>query len=595
MSKLWKSAEITITMQKGVKPLSRAADEWQNLIGVYKLLLDELPCAVIFITADGAVEEFNKSAQIILGKNKEDVVGRDYANVFPCQKMKQTVESAINNHESDFLVEKINGVEVILHCVSISRFRGRGALIIFEDQTEKNALYKEIDITRKLNQELAQVMESSYDGIIITDKRGVILKANKSVERITGFLPEEIMQKTMFQLEREGYVKINEIVSNKHTRIIRQRLKTGKEVLVTSNHIFDHDNRLSFIISNIKDLTEIKQHMDPLKLTKKYYKDLNVIRNQASGIVSDSSEMSVVIEKAYKVARVNSTVLILGESGVGKEVIARFIHSNSLRRNGPFISINCSAIPVNLLESELFGHEKGAFTGAVEQKPGLFELAHNGTIFLDEVAELQFNLQAKLLRFLQDKVIYRVGGKKPILVDARIVSATNKDMDERVKKNLFRDDLYFRLNVIPIHIPPLRSRKRDIRPLADYFFARESEKHNISKRIAPEVFDAFENYDWPGNVRELQNVAEYLIVMSRDDTIGLDDLPDSICSSKAKNIEININKLIPLKEAREAMERAMVSTALDRYKSTRKAAEILKMDYTTVYRIIKKYNLDETE
>jgi PAS domain S-box-containing protein len=583
------------TIAKGVKAVSRIADEWQNLMGAYRLLMDELPCAVIFISAAGVVEEFNRSAQTLLGKDKADVVGWNYTHIFPCQKMKETVEAAINNNESNFLVEKVNGVEVILHCVSLSGFEDRGALIIFEDQTEKNALYKELDITRKLNQELAQVMESSYDGIIITDKRGVILKANKSVERITGFLPEEIMQKTMFQLEREGYVKINEIVSNKHTRIIRQRLKTGKEVLVTSNHIFDHNNHLSFIISNIKDLTEIKQHIEPLKLTKKYYKDLNVIRNQASGIVSDSSEMSIVIEKAYKVARVNSTVLILGESGVGKEVIARFIHSNSLRRNGPFISINCSAIPVNLLESELFGHEKGAFTGAALQKPGLFELAHKGTIFLDEVAELQLNLQSKLLRFLQDKEIYRVGGKKPILVDARIVSATNKDMGELVKNNLFRDDLYFRLNVIPIHIPPLRSRKTDIRPLADYFFAKESEKHNISKRIALEVFDAFENYDWPGNVRELQNVTEYLVVMSRDDTIGLDDLPDSICSSRSKNIEVNINKLIPLKEAREVMEREMVSTALARHKSTRKVAEVLKMDYTTIYRIIKKYKLDEIE
>ncbi|MDW7650004.1 MAG: sigma 54-interacting transcriptional regulator [Bacillota bacterium] len=414
------------------------ATEYEKIISEYQFILSKLPCAVLFISGEGMIRDFNKTAQTILGRDKENTVGAHFRQVFTCAKLQNQIEQALGSSEAFFMLEKINHVEVILHCIPVTSGSGRGMLIIFEDQTEKNALYSELNIIRQLNQELTHVLESSYDGMIIADHQGKILKANQSVERITGFEPEEILQKTMFQLEKEGYVKINEIQANKHTRIIKQRLKTGKEILVTSNHIFNQKGQLSFIISNIKDLTEIKQQIEPLNLTQKYYDELNDFRDKVNHIIFDSSEMSAVLEKAYKVAKVDSTVLISGESGVGKEVISKFIYNNSQRRNGPMISINCGAIPENLLESELFGHEKGAFTGAVEKKLGLFELADGGTIFLDEVSELQFNLQSKLLRFLQEKEIYRVGGNKPIQLDVRIISATNKDMAILVKNKLFQ-------------------------------------------------------------------------------------------------------------------------------------------------------------
>ncbi|MBS4031582.1 MAG: sigma 54-interacting transcriptional regulator [Clostridiales bacterium] len=569
------------------------ATEYAKLISEYQFILSELPCAVIFISGDGTIRDFNKTAQTILGRDKEGAVGKHFGRVFTCKKLQDQISQTLQSSEPFFMLEKVNNVEVIIHCVPVTSGGDSGMLIIFEDQTEKNALYSELNIIRQLNQELTHVLESSYDGMIIADHKGKIIKANKSVERITGFQPEVILQKTMFQLEKEGYVKINEIQANKHTRIIKQRLNTGKEVLVTSNHIFNQKGELSFIISNIKDLTEIKQQMEPLNLTEKYYNELNVFRDKVNHIIFDSSEMSGVLEKAYKVAKVDSTVLISGESGVGKEVISKFIYNNSQRRNGPMISINCGAIPENLLESELFGHEKGAFTGATEKKLGLFELANNGTIFLDEIAELQLNLQIKLLRFLQEKEIYRVGGNKPIQLNVRIISATNKDMSTLVRNKLFREDLFYRLNVIPIHIPPLRNRKKDIRPLVNSFLEKECKKHGIEKTIPPEVLDAFENYDWPGNVRELLNVVEYLVVMSRDSVIHLDELPDNIINRKFKNIEININKLIPLKEAKEIMEREVVVNALRKYRSTKKVAEALKMDNSTIFRIMKKYKLTD--
>jgi PAS domain S-box-containing protein len=565
--------------------------DYENLIHEYQFMVGEVPCAVIVMSGEGIVREFNKAAQTILGRGREDVVGKNFRHIFACSKLREQIDRSLGNNEPFFMLEKVNGIEVLIHGKPLNN--DGGLLVIFEDQTEKNALYSELNIIRQLNQELTHVLESSYDGIIIADHRGTIIKTNQSVERITGFQPEEILQKTMFQLEKEGYVAIKEIQANKHTRIIKQRLKTGKEVLVTSNHIYNQKGELSFIISNIKDLTEIKQQMEPLNLTGKYYSELNDIRDKVSHIIFDSSEMSGVLEKAYKVAKVDSTVMISGESGVGKEVISKFIHSNSQRRNGPIISINCGAIPENLLESELFGHEKGAFTGASGQKLGLFELANNGTIFLDEIAELQFSLQSKLLRFLQEKEIYRVGGNKPIQLDVRIISASNKDMAALVRNQLFREDLYYRLNVIPIHIPPLRNRKKDIRPLVNSFLEKECKKHGIEKSIPPEVYDAFENYDWPGNVRELLNVVEYLVVMSRDHIIHLDDLPANLLSRRIRNVEVNINKLMPLKEAKEIMEREMVNSALRKFRSTKRVAEALKMDNSTIFRIMKKYNLQD--
>ncbi|HBX22234.1 MAG TPA: PAS domain S-box protein [Desulfotomaculum sp.] len=569
------------------------ATEYAKLISEYQFILSELPCAVVFISGAGIISDFNKTAQTILGKNKESAVGKHFSRVFTCAKLQEQINKTLQSSESLFMLEKVNNVEVIFNCIPVTSGGDKGMLIIFEDQTEKNALYSELNIIRQLNQELTQVLESSYDGIIIADHKGKIIKANKSVERITGFRPEEILQKSMFQLEKEGYVKINEIQANKHTRIIKQRLKTGKEVLVSSNHIFNQQGQLSFIISNIKDLTEIKQQIEPLNLTQKYYNELNDFRDKVNHIIFDSSEMSGVLEKAYKVAKVDSTVLISGESGVGKEVISKFIYNNSQRRNGPMISINCGAIPENLLESELFGHEKGAFTGATDKKLGLFELANSGTIFLDEIAELQLNLQSKLLRFLQEKEIYRVGGNKPIQLDVRIISATNKDIAALVKNKLFRDDLFYRLNVIPIHIPPLRNRRKDIRPLVNSFLEKECKKHGLVKTIPLEVYDALENYDWPGNVRELLNVVEYLVVMSRSSIIHLDELPIHIVNSKFKNIEVNINKLIPLKEAKEIMEREVVVNALRKYRSTKKVAAALKMDNSTIFRIMKKYKLHD--
>ncbi|MHB1407528.1 MAG: sigma-54 interaction domain-containing protein, partial [Desulfitobacteriaceae bacterium] len=260
----------------------------------------------------------------------------------------------------------------------------------------------------------------------------------------------------------------------------------------------------------------------------------------------------------------------------------------------PFITVNCGAIPENLLESELFGYEKGAFTGASKEgKIGLMEAANGGTIFLDEIGELPLNLQVKLLRAIQDKVIHRVGGIKPIELDVRIIAATNRNLKEMVERQAFREDLFYRLNVVQIEIPPLRWRREDIFPLAEHFLRKYTSKYSKTKSIRPEVYRIFENYAWPGNVRELENVIERAVILSEGELIDVSHLPDhfgQIGSAKGE-VAIKIREVIPWNKALELMERELLRKALEQGKSIRKTADVLGITHTTVLRKGKQYSL----
>lgn len=271
--------------------------------------------------------------------------------------------------------------------------------------------------------------------------------------------------------------------------------------------------------------------MRTLELENRYLKQIILENYDWSNIITNSPLMKSVLERASQAANVDSTVLIMGESGTGKELLAKGIHFNSNRKNKPFIIVNCGAIPENLLESELFGHKKGSFTGAIYDKKGKFEEADGGTLFLDEIAEIPPILQVKLLRVLQDKAIDKIGETKPINVDIRIISATNKKLEELVKKNLFREDLYYRLNVIPIYIPPLRERKEDIPLLANYFLEKANKKTGKNVKLSKEILSVFSKYPWYGNVRELANLIERLVVFATKNEITIKDLPADIFSS----------------------------------------------------------------
>jgi DNA-binding NtrC family response regulator len=314
-------------------------------------------------------------------------------------------------------------------------------------------------------------------------------------------------------------------------------------------------------------------------------------------IISDNEKMQAIFEVVEKVSDSDSTVLIYGESGTGKELIARAIHYNSYRQDKPLVPINCGAIPSELLESELFGYEKGAFTGATSLRIGRFELANGGTVFLDEIGEMSPALQVKILRVLQEREFERVGGTRTIKVDVRIIAATNRNLEELVAKNQFREDLFYRLNVIPIHIPPLRERKSDIPLLVMHFIARFSaEKKRYLEGITPEALERLLRYHWPGNVRELENLIERITILKGKGFITPEDLPEKLVPSLANGIVPDVE--IPsggldFDDAVQAFERQLLTKALERTRGVKsKAAELLHMNRTTLVEKVKKLRLE---
>ena len=307
-------------------------------------------------------------------------------------------------------------------------------------------------------------------------------------------------------------------------------------------------------------------------------------------VVGKSEAMNAVLDVVKRVSPSESTVLITGESGTGKEILAREIHQHSLRHEGPFVVVDCGALVETLFESELFGHIKGSFTGAFETKHGRFEVAHGGTIFLDEISNISLNIQAKLLRVIQEKELTRVGSSKPIRMDVRIIAATHENLEESVKNGRFREDLFYRLSVVPIHLPPLRERKKDIPLLVDHFLLKYNKraKRNI-KSISPQVLKTLEAYEWPGNIRELENTIERAVVLSRGDNIEIDSLICHWTGRRSPFSDLSKSNLKSLEEVeKEHIKKGMQTQNGNKSKS----AEVLKIDRITLLAKIKKYNLE---
>lgn len=466
--------------------------------------------------------------------------------------------------------------------------------------------YRDLQAVKRLNKELNAIIESSYDGFYITDGKAVTLRINSAYTRITGIKPEEGIGRSMYELVEKGLYSESvtlRVLKEKKPVTIMHDVKTGKRLLITGNSVFIEHGQIVRVVTNARDITELinlkKQLEESQELTQRYHLELQQLRNHQKDvgeIVVKSPEMKQVVEMATKVSDVDSTVLINGESGAGKEIVAKIIHNTGRRNSGPFIKVNCAAIPDTLLESELFRYEHGFFTGARRDgKPGMFELAQNGTIFLDEVGELLLHLQPKLLRVIQDKEIIRLGGSKPTKLDVRIISATNRDLTKMVEEGKFREDLYYRLNVVPISILPLRERKCDIFPLIMYFLNKLNQKYGLNKKLATDTVDLLNEYSWPGNVRELENVVERLVVMVNDDIIKPHHLPSNIKGKSAFGEKFPWNfkhDVISLKDAMAHVEKEIVSRALKKHKTTRKAAKALKINRSTVVRKAQKYNIN---
>lgn len=459
-------------------------------------------------------------------------------------------------------------------------------------------MIRDINNSEILKSNLSTVIELSYDGIFITDGEANTLYINKAYENISGLKRENVIGKNMRWLEDDGIVSTSatlRVIKERKVITINQTFRTGKKALVTSTPIFNEDNKLILVITNVRDVSElvklereIEENKRKASLYKYKLEEMKFNMDNNKPVIAADKVMMETLNRALRVAKVDSTVLILGETGVGKEVIANIIWKNSKRDNKPFVRLNCGTIPENLIESEFFGYEKGAFTGAKsEGKMGYFEIANNGTIFLDEIGELPLSMQVKLLRALQEETIMRIGSNKEIKINVRIIAATNRNLEKMVEEKLFREDLFYRLNVIPMMVPALRERQDDIIFLVKNFLKVFNEKYMCNKVIDSNVYEAFSQYQWPGNVRQLKNTIERMIVLSNDDLITVDDIPLKIKEEVRRDEfkdTFNIEKGLPLKKAVAELENKMIAEAYKKHGNVRGAAKELGIDPSTLVR-----------
>lgn len=544
-----------------------------------------------------AAQEIFEYDEMLTGKYLSEFIPQDNLN-----KIRQ-------NHTERFYKIKLKTKVIAFDVIPIFE---KGTIeryaAVFQDVSKYESIVEEIDKFKELNRRLEAIIDSSYDGIYVTDGEANTILLNKAYEHITGIRGKDILGKNMMELVKQGYFSQSGslLAIEKDRQVtLRQRLVSGKEILITSTPVYNTNKKREFIVTNVRDISDLVKLQEKLSETKalneKYKSELENIKERTIEIpeliVKDKNTIQTV-RTALKVARVDTTVLLMGETGVGKGQFAKLIHKNSTRVHNRLVEINCGAIPRNLIESELFGYDRGAFTGALQKgKMGVFELANNSTLFLDEISELDIDMQVKLLKILEEKVVKRIGGEDSIPINVRIIAACNQDLKKMVDKGLFREDLYYRLNIIPVVIPPLRERREDIIPLCLSFLDEFNSKYRMNKYITVSVLDSFMEYCWPGNVRELRNLIERLVIMSQNDKIDKSLLPQYILGKNhmEKEMEKEIKKGIQensideyvgmnLKDATIRFQQKLINQTIDRLGSQRKAAKYLKVDPSTVSR-----------
>ncbi|PEO80031.1 sigma-54 interaction domain-containing protein [Bacillus toyonensis] len=441
--------------------------------------------------------------------------------------------------------------------------------------------------------DLKDVFEYAFDEIFVTDEQGIVVRVNSTCERHYQLAAEELVGKHVKELQKDGIFYPSatlEVIEKKRPIELVQTTKSGEYLHVRTRPVFDDEGNLRRVISYSRDLTELyqlRQKVEEMDNQLKTYKKELRETYEHEGLIFKSIAMQKIIETIKKVSVVDSTVLVLGETGVGKSRLVRHLHEVSHRKNESFYEINCAALPTNLIESELFGYSGGSFTGANrEGKKGLLESAHKGTLFLDEIGEMPLEIQAKLLQVLQEKTFRPIGGRELKKVDVRIVAATNRDLSEMVKRGTFRKDLYYRLNVIPISIPPLRERTEDILPLVYHYLQHFNKKYVRDVKLAPSTLQMFVGYPWEGNNREIENVIER-IVITADDVVTIEDLPIAMQESTVEQSGQSLYKML------EEVERNIILKAYKTCGSSYKVAEFLKISQSAATRKIKKFIEEE--
>ena len=458
----------------------------------------------------------------------------------------------------------------------------------------------------ELTREFEVIINSSAEGIWVCDGQANVLRINPASERINNIRADMVQGRNMRDLTRAGIIDHSvtlEVLQHKKTINILQTTKDQKKLLVTGTPVFNEKDEIVRVVVNERDISEFEQLKEDLLTEKAKQKELYHQLNElqsfesiADKIVARSENISTVLKMAIKIAPSEATVMLLGETGTGKGILADFIHQHSNRKDRAFIKINCGAIPESLIESELFGYAPWAFTGASSDgKAGKFELAHEGTLFLDEIGDLPQTAQVKILHFLEDGRIFRVGGRTPRELDVRIIAATNKDLNQLMAQRDFRPDLFYRLNVIPLELPPLRERKECLFPLLQRFLEQFAAtfKGQAPPAIAPRALKALLDYRYPGNVRELINVCERLVALSGEGRIELEALPEKIRkkSDRDSSRKIVWNGGTTLKQELLETERRILTKAKKICKNQEEIARVLDIGQSTVARKLKKYRV----
>lgn len=450
---------------------------------------------------------------------------------------------------------------------------------------------------------LKKILDNSHDEIYVTNAKGIVIYVNNVCEKHYGVKASEIIGKKSREISEKKYwgPRVSPIAIDKKMSItLEQKTCTGKTLLTTATPVFDSEGNIELIIENSRDVTEaegMKHELDKsIELLKRYKMEVEVLRKKEMSIpeyICQSPKMEALLKLVRRISAVNSTVLLLGESGSGKGHMAKYIHNQSPYKEGPFITVNCASIPSELMEAEMFGYSKGAFTGAnVKGNIGLIELANEGTLFLDEIAELSPRMQAKLLQVLHENQYFKVGGREIQNLNCRVIAATNRNLQEMIKKGTFREDLYYRLNIFELTIPPLRERREEIIPLAQFILAKFNKKYKLDREFSPGCYELFKEYSWPGNVRELENIIERLTVVTQDKIIDECDLPQSFHTKMDPQIEIlpqEHNQSHSLDDALSNVEKNLIIQAYKKLGSSYEVAKFLDISQSKANRLIRKY------
>ncbi|KMN46753.1 Fis family transcriptional regulator [Bacillus cereus] len=565
-------------------------------VDILKIILTSIPMGIFVVDREKRIVNCNESGLKMIKSTPEKVMNVSAEQIFNEEHINNvfaTGKTILNQ------LQITNEMGVLVDYSPIPNFDQsiEGMVIIVQDLPMVEDMAMEIEYIKDLNKDLHAILSSIYDEILVVNHKGELIRYSETViNDFWGSNLKDLLGKNLLDLEKKGLFSpsVTRLVLEQQKKVsVVQETKSGRKILAVGNPVFNESGELHRIIIASRDITEatrLKTELHEIKkISEQYKKELDDFKNKdrfLKKLIYCSPKMEQIINQAKKIADFSSNVLISGESGVGKEVIAQAIHQLGKRSAKPFLKLNCGAIPETLLESELFGYTKGAFTGADKNgKEGYFKRADQGILFLDEIGEMPLHLQVKLLRVLQEQEVIPIGSTIPTKINVQIIAATNKSLEKMVEAGTFREDLFYRLNVIPLQVPPLRERMEDVPVLAFHFLQQLNEKYNKNYHLTPDALNLLEFYSWPGNVRELQNMIERLVVSADDPVIEAEFVSKFLTPGydfkKSKPV---ITRVLPLQEALHSVEEQLILLAMKQYKTTTKAAKALGISQSSVSR-----------